>query len=270
MLLIAASGARWRYSVMPVKIDRFDLGKAALSFFKQVAAAFVAILAGYLILVVGFGRMFVAGGSEVKVPEVIGHSVAEAEKMIADAGLVMKNIGTAKDSSLPEGYVVEQDPEPGITVRKGRTVKVRVSAGLADVHVPNVIGRTVRQAELILTRIGLNVGEITDVHDDTVPKDAVIDQTPKPRTKVKRGTKVNLLVSLGSEEATVLMPVNLVGLTVEEAAKALKSYELTVGNVTAEPSTTVPAGRITKQKPEIGEQIKKGSAVDLVVSSGPP
>jgi serine/threonine-protein kinase len=132
------------------------------------------------------------------------------------------------------------------------------------------VGRTVRQAELVLTRIGLTVGEVTDVHDDTVPKDHVIDQTPKAREKVNRGTKVNLLVSLGSEEVTILMPCNLIGPTVDEAAKALREYELSVGNVTTEPSMAVPAGRIIRQSPDIGEQAKKGEAVDLVISSGPP
>jgi serine/threonine-protein kinase len=241
-----------------------------LGFLKLAGAALVAVVVGYFILVVGLGRLFNIGGAEVAVPEVIGHNVDEAEKTVAAAGLVMKTVGTAKDSSLPEGFVVQQDPEPGITVRKGRTVKVRVSAGLAEVHTPNVVGRTTRQAELILTRIGLNLGEVTSVHDDTVPADHVIDQTPKPRAKVKRGTRVNLLVSVGSEEATILMPTNLVGLTVEEAAKSLKTYELTVGTVTTEPSNAVPAGRITRQKPDIGEQTKKGQPVDLVVSSGPP
>ncbi len=255
---------------MQLKFGRVDLVKEFFRFARLVVAALIAVLLGYLILVVGFGRLFVAGGEEVAVPEVIGHNVDEAEMALADAGLVMKEIGVAKDSSLPEGFVVEQDPEPGIKVRKGRTVKVRVSAGLAEVHVPNVVGRTLRQAELVLTRIGLTVGEVTDVHDDTVPKDHVIDQTPEPREKVNRGTKVNLMVSLGSEEVTILMPVNLIGLTVDEAAKALKEYELRVGSRTAEPSTAVPAGQIIRQSPDIGEQVKKGDAVDLVISSGPP
>jgi beta-lactam-binding protein with PASTA domain len=255
---------------MQLKIGRVDLLKGFLRFLRLVAAGLVAIVLGYLVLVVGLGRLFVAGGEEVAVPEIIGHNVDEAEMMLADSGLVMKEIGVSKDSSLPEGFVVQQDPEPGIKVRKGRTVKVRVSAGLAEVHVPNVVGRTLRQAELVLTRIGLTVGEVTDVHDDTVPKDHVIDQTPKPREKVNRGTKINLLISLGSEEVTILMPANLVGLTVDEAAKTLKEYELAVGSVTTEPSMNVPAGRIMRQSPDIGEQVKKGEAVNLIISSGPP
>jgi beta-lactam-binding protein with PASTA domain len=255
---------------MQLKFGRVDLVKEFLRFVRLVLAALVAVVLGYLILVVGFGRLFGTPGEEVAVPEVIGRNVDEAEMALDDAGLVMKEIGVAKDSSLPEGFVVEQDPEPGIKVRKGRTVKVRVSAGLAEVHVPNVVGRTPRQAELVLTRIGLSIGEVTDVHDDTVPKDHVIAQTPKAREKVNRGTKVDLLVSLGSEEVTVLMPVNLVGLTVDDAAKALKEHELRVGSRTVEPSTTVPAGRIIRQSPDMGEQVKKGEAVDVVISSGPP
>lgn len=239
-------------------------------FLSQVGAGFVAVLLGYVIMVKGFGGCAGTEKKDVVVPEVIGRSVEEGEALIAERGLKMEETGEAKESSLPSGYIVSQDPEPGTTVKEGRVVKIQVSGGLGEIHMPNLVGNTLRQAERILSRNGLVIGEVTEVHDDVVPADHIIEQNPAPHKKVKRGTKVSLMVSLGSEEATILMPVNVVGMTVDEAAKTLKGYDLAVGNVTAEPSTLVPEGRIIRQSPELGVNVKKGDTVDLVISSGPP
>jgi beta-lactam-binding protein with PASTA domain len=251
-------------------LDKNAIKKGLLRFLVQVGAGFVAILLGYFVMVKGFGGCAGTDRPETVVPDVIGHSIEEAEALIVERGLKMENAGEAKESSMRAGYIVSQEPEPGVTVKEGRTVKVRVSGGLGKLHMPNLIGNTLRQAERIISRNGLILGEVTEVHDDTVPADHIIEQNPPPHEKVKRGAKVSLMVSLGSEEATILMPVNLVGMTVDEAAQALREYELAVGSVTSEPSTMVPEGRIVRQSPELGENVKKGEAIDIIISSGPP
>jgi beta-lactam-binding protein with PASTA domain len=251
-------------------LDNKAFKKGLIHFLRQVGAGFVAILLGYVILVKGFGGCAGTERPEAVVPDVIGQSLEEAEALIVERNLKMENAGEAKESSLPAGYIVSQDPEPGASVKEGRTIKVRVSAGLGKIHMPNLVGNTLLQAERIIKKNGLVLGEVTEVHDDTVPADHIIEQLPAAHEKVNRGTKVSLMVSLGSEEATVLMPVNLIGMTVDEAAGALREYELAVGNVSSEPSTTVPEGRILRQSPELGENVKKGDTIDIVISSGPP
>lgn len=251
-------------------MDNKAFKKGLIRFLTQVGAGFIAILLGYIILIKGFGGCAGTERPETVVPDVIGQSLEEAEALIVERNLKMENAGEAKESSLPAGYIVSQEPEPGISVKEGRTVKVRVSAGLGKIHMPNLVGNTLLQAERIISKNGLVLGEVTEVHDDTVPADHIIEQLPPAHEKVNRGTKVSLMVSLGSEEATVLMPVNLIGMTVDEAAGALREYELAVGNVSSEPSTTVPEGRILRQSPELGENVKKGDTIDIVISSGPP
>jgi beta-lactam-binding protein with PASTA domain len=251
-------------------LDNKAFKKGLIHFLRQVGAGFVAILLGYVILVKGFGGCAGTERPEAVVPDVIGQSLEEAEALIVERNLKMENAGEAKESSLPAGYIVSQDPEPGASVKEGRTIKVRVSAGLGKIHMPNLVGNTLLQAERIIKKNGLVLGEVTEVHDDTVPADHIIEQLPAAHEKVNRGTKVSLMVSLGSEEATVLMPVNLIGMTVDEAAGALREYELAVGNVSSEPSTTVSEGRILRQSPELGENVKKGDTIDIVISSGPP
>lgn len=68
---------------------------------------------------------------------------------------------------------------------------------------------------------------------------------------------------------TVAVP-NVVGDTQAAASTAIITAGLVVGNVTNSLSTTVPAGDVISQSPAAGTQVASGSAVDLVISTGPP
>ncbi|MGH9254315.1 MAG: PASTA domain-containing protein, partial [Vicinamibacterales bacterium] len=62
---------------------------------------------------------------------------------------------------------------------------------------------------------------------------------------------------------------NVVGLTQAAAQTAIVAATLTVGTVTLQASTTVAAGLVISQTPAANSQVPPGSAVALVVSSGP-
>src|SRR5262249_24563570 len=54
------------------------------------------------------------------------------------------------------------------------------------------------------------------------------------------------------------------------ATTAITNATLVLGTVTTQASATVPAGSVISQTPTSGTQVAVGSAVNLVVSSGPP
>src|SRR4029079_8259562 len=54
------------------------------------------------------------------------------------------------------------------------------------------------------------------------------------------------------------------------ASSAITGAGLTVGTVTTQSSASVPAGSVISSSPSAGTQVTVGSAVNLVVSSGPP
>ena len=63
---------------------------------------------------------------------------------------------------------------------------------------------------------------------------------------------------------------NVVNLTQAAATSAITGAGLIVGTVTNSTSATVPAGSVISQNPIAGTQVATGSAVNLVVSTGPP
>src|SRR5439155_24988416 len=73
-----------------------------------------------------------------------------------------------------------------------------------------------------------------------------------------------------SPAAALLSVPNVVELTQAAATAAITTAGLTVGAITTASSTTMPAGSIISENPAAGTQVVSGSAVALVVSSGPP
>jgi beta-lactam-binding protein with PASTA domain len=181
------------------------------------------------------------------------------------------------DSNYPEGFVAEQDPVSGMRVKPGRTIKLSLSAGISELHMPNLVAykndatpttdsyTTLDRARNTLNRMGLVLESTESRFDNAVPKDCVIDQTPAPRTSVKRGTKVVLLISKGPEEATVIVP-SFIGSTPTDAGKQLKDLGLTVGTVTEVPRADVPSGRIVNQYPPVGTMLKRGEKVNFEIA----
>ena len=61
----------------------------------------------------------------------------------------------------------------------------------------------------------------------------------------------------------------VLNLTQSEAEAAILAAQLTVGTVTQGTSPTVPAGKVKSQNPADRLYVAKGTAVDLVISTGP-
>src|SRR5258705_370851 len=118
-----------------------------------------------------------------------------------------------------------------------------------------------------ITSAGLGRGTVTTASSATVPSGAVISQTPVAGTSVAVGSAVALVVSSGPPPVPA---PNVVGLTQAAATTAITNATLTLGTVTTASSATVPSGTVISQTPVAGTSVAAGSAVALVVSSGPP
>jgi hypothetical protein len=94
----------------------------------------------------------------------------------------------------------------------------------------------------------------------------VISESPSAGTDVNSGSAVNLVVSTGP--AQVAVP-NVVGDTQAAATTAITGAGLVLGTVTTASSSTVASGDVISESPSAGTNVNSGSAVNLVVSTGP-
>ena len=81
---------------------------------------------------------------ESTVPGVTGLPQERAEAEVREAGLEPDT--TRRESTRPQGIVIEQSPEAGSEVDEGSSVRLVVSTGPPRDTVPNLVGQTEAEA----------------------------------------------------------------------------------------------------------------------------
>ena len=202
------------------------------------------------------------------VPNVVNQTQAAATTAIAGAGLVVGAVTQQSSATVLAGNVSSQNPAAGVGVATGSAVNLVVSTGPAPapgpVAVPNVLNLTQAVATTAITNTGLVLGTVSQSSSVTVPAGSVISQNPSAGTSVAVGSAVALIVSTGP----VAVP-SVVNMTQAAATTAISFAGLAIGTVSTESNATVPSGSVISQSPNAGASVAAGSAVALVVSTGP-
>ncbi len=133
-----------------------------------------------------------------------------------------------------------------------------------DVEVPKLTGLTQTDALLTLERIRLG-GDVSFQYSSTVARGLVVDQVPKPKGQLRRGTDAQVIVSRGPDRVPVP----------DFTGKRLTTVRRDVHKLGLELRTTkandevVPKGSIVSQNPDPGTILSGGDVVKVVVSEGP-
>jgi len=211
---------------------------------------------------------FLTRGGEVTVPDLSNLELKAALERASGENLGLRVSGTGYDPGVPPGHVISQDPGPGIRTKKNRIVRVVVSQGTRTVFVPKLTGRNLRNAELILTQAGLNLGRVGHTFHPDTSEGQVITQYPSPDLFVPRSTAVDILLSEGPRPVIYLLP-DPMGLPVEEVLSSLRGLGLQSGRVLEVDSADLPPGTVTKVTPAPGSPVTKGQSIHLTVSKVP-
>ncbi len=208
---------------------------------------------------------FIAGpGSPTTVPRVTGQPYAQAQSALQSAHLSPDRVD-AFDETIPAGVVISTDPGAGSELRRSQDVTVTVSKGPERYAVPQVVGASANEATARIRAEKLTVGDTKRAFSETVADGLVISVSPKEGASLKRGAKVNLVVSKGREPIEV---TDFTGKPADDAVKDLTGKGLEVDATQQENDDTVPKGNVISQSPSSGT-VFKGDKVTLVVSKGP-
>jgi len=131
------------------------------------------------------------GPPPVKVPDVIGHTTAEARGTLEALGF---HVEVTQDFStdVPRGHVISTEPSRGEKPPKGSTVTLFVSKGPKTFPMPNVVGMQREAAVTKLEALGLSVKvvEIPGTHGNQV-----VYQDPDPGVTIEQGQQVTIYVT---------------------------------------------------------------------------
>ncbi len=204
---------------------------------------------------------------EVEVPTLLGLDEEEAFSFMEEVGLSLDVGERLYSSDYEEGEVMAQYPEDGSVVKQNRTVIVDISKGSRLTEVPDVTGMRLREARIRLDQSRLEVGEEKEEYDDQAPEGSVILQDPSPEREVESGSSVDLVISSGVKPEMVEVP-RLTGLSEEDALKLLEDSGLRPGQLEKRESLSQREGTIIEQDPQPGEELPRGTTMDLILSSG--
>ncbi|UCF77971.1 MAG: PASTA domain-containing protein [Candidatus Eiseniibacteriota bacterium] len=226
-----------------------------------VLIALGAFVVGVLIFNFAIMPLLVAHGDETRVPDLRLSTVPQAERLLREQGLTLTETQLGFSPDVPKGCVVSQYPPPFAIVKRNRGVRISVSSGELGVSVPELKGQSLRHAEIVLGRAGLQLGRVCQAHSGDMPPDVIISTYPGPGALVEEGGSVDMLVSLGSAHVEFMMP-RLVGADIGEVKKVLESAGLLVQ---VDSATLPPRGRVTRQHPAYGTKIRRGAVAYLTV-----
>ena len=225
-----------------------------------LALSAIALLVGYLVVNLVLMPSLTRQGAEVRVPEVIGLSEREAERLLAGEDLRLSKISEQWSPDVPRGFITTQDPPAGGVVKRGRRISVIVSLGAQGTSVPVLDGVNVRQAEILLEGAGLKMGRTARAYSDQVGKDLVIATDPPGETTVEQETAVDVLVSLGSVPRSFVIP-DLTGHDAAAAARGLRDEGFFVA--LREGGGRQKSGLVTAQNPPSGSRVAPRDSVVL-------
>lgn len=203
---------------------------------------------------------------EVYMPNLVGHSQDEAEKILQGLDLSMQ-VEQENSDDVEKGMVISQKEKPDTVLPRFSKVTVVISAGSDKVDLAELglSGMTLETAVRLLEGKNLKA-DVQEESSEDVPSGTIIRY--EPEDKVALGSTVTLYVSTGPEEEFVSVP-NLYGKTDAEASVLLSAAGLVAGEISKEYDSTISAGHVISQGVEAGTQVAPGETVDYTVSLGP-
>ena len=212
---------------------------------------------------------------EIRVPDLDGFKVDEAEDIIDKKQLKLVLSDSIFVAGKPAGVVVKQDPVAYSKVKEDRKIYITINTSNPPmVPIPEMINWSIRSAKEELDILGL-------IYDSNEPVPYLVPNVVRgikhegkllqPGDKLAKGSRVDLLVSIGLKSNQKVPVPNLFGLTKDEAQSVLLEHSLNLGHVEIDTNivTDTPSARIFIQRPldtlkgNIINKMKIGGIVDI-------
>ena len=208
---------------------------------------------------------YVRMGSGKYMVNVINKELDYAKKVLKSEGYRSIVSDTLFSSSYEPGTIVDQYPAPNTRVKAGRTIRLKISQPEKMVLIPDLIGRSLRSAELALNQVGLEIDTVYEEYNSDVPNGNVTWQYPKGEDKLNRGMGVHLTISLGVPPNFFQVP-NLFGLSKRKALIDLEKSGFMLGKIFYRQNEDLIPYTVLDQSISAETVLEKPTKIDLTVS----
>lgn len=260
-----------------VRVKKMDIGKWPLWIKLTTGTATVAIITVIALLITGvidFGgiNIFDKGDladDKVYVPNVINYSANDARLILEDVQLQFIQDDARYSDEIEEGKVLAQSISYGTEVDINTGIRVTLSAGEAPIYMPDLIGEAEDTALNELAELNL-IGSTDEISSEIAPG-YVAEQQYEEDVILHIGYNVTLGISKGIEnydlESDTVVP-QLVGTDWDTARNKIAESKLYIYKSDKQYSNDVPKGEIIEQDISVGNTVKEGTVVGVIVSLG--
>jgi serine/threonine-protein kinase len=201
---------------------------------------------------------------EINIPDLTGMQRGKAIETLELRGLTPMVVDTAPSNTVKPGRILYQNPVANSVVREGRNIYLTISGGEQKVQVPNLRGRSLRDAKITLEQLELQLGVVAYSSSD-LPAETVISQGVQTGQKTTRGKRIDVTVSSGPALSQIDVP-NVAGLNLDEAQKRLIAAGLRIGSITSKQSKTLVPNTVISQSPAGKDKVDAQTPIDVVIS----
>lgn len=202
----------------------------------------------------------------VVVPDLRGASPQAAADLLRPLALEVEVSRTSPHATMGAGLITDQVPAAQTGIRRGRVVKVVVSAGVATTPAPDLLGQSERQAGITLDRDSFRGGRVARFVQPGLAEPTVVGQEPQPGTRLYRGATVSLAVAEPGPAPVLMMP-DLRGQSLARAKELIEKAGLKLGRVRNERGGGRSGNTVLEQRPAAGRRVARGDEIELVASS---
>lgn len=259
----------------PRKEEEYDNERDRKAERRVIAAAIVTAIVLIVIIssvglrVLGGFKGFGSGEKNIETPQFIGMTYEKAEAEAKKLGLKLVKEGEDYSNYYDEGMIFWQNVDPETMVAGNTKIGVKVSLGLKEQEMPDVLNKSESDAIKAITKLVGTSPDIVYEESEDVKPGHVISQNPEEGTKIDAHTHITLTVCKPEEGGNVVVP-DVQGDTESSAVQSLEAVGLTVGKISYLESDTVAEGRVITQTLTPNSEVPSGSVVNLAISKGAP
>jgi hypothetical protein len=193
--------------VPPASDDEDDerSGSGPWLWISALLAVGVLALAAFLLFRFLGGAPESSPAAQVQVPNLVGKTFDEARQAAFEAGLTVEQADFVQ-SSAEFGTVISQDPPEGALVISGSKVSLTMAISQQLTTVPDLRLKTESEALNLIAQAGLAIGTRTEAFDSIVPAGSIVSQAPTAGQAVAPQTRVDYVVSKGTEPTPTPAP----------------------------------------------------------------
>jgi len=202
----------------------------------------------------------------ITIPSYEGLTIDESQALAEQNKIQITVVDTVYSNDLSPNLILEQFPKAGKKVKKGRIVKVKITQWNEKISIPDLVGKTLRSAQIELDQLGVEVDSVYYAFNANFDKGLVSWQYPTPKDSLRKGFGIRLEVSQGSNPIDLVPVPDLQGLFLSEAVEKISESNLITGKIKFIKNERFLPKTVFNQNPPSNTKVERGTKIDLIIN----